>query len=187
MKNRKKNKKSRKREKTSKLLPGLILGLCLGWLLTGCSSSQPVPTPTALPPFIPPVASPSPVPQTDPVQRSTEPAKRSCSNQLQFVDDLSIPDGTRTDSGKELKKRWLIENTGTCDWNRAYSLRLVSGSPLDAPEVQKLYPARPGSRVIIQITFTAPSDPGNYATTWQAFDPSGQRFGDPFFMEITVE
>lgn len=175
------------RKRSNKPFVWLLTGLLLGWLLSGCSSPQPDPTPTALQPFIPPGSSPSPTPESEPAQEATAPPERSCTNQLDFVDDLSIPDGTRVSPGQTLPKRWLIENSGTCDWDSTYSLRLVSGNALSAPEQQALYPARQGSRVTLQITFTAPSRPGNYATTWQAFDPSGQRFGDPFFMEITVE
>jgi hypothetical protein len=176
-----------RKKKRNKTTSWLMAGFLLGWLLVGCSSPQPVPTPTTLQPFIPPDSSPSTTPESEPAQEATQPPERSCTNQLLFVDDLSIPDGTRVSPGQTLQKRWLIENTGTCDWNSTYSLRLVTGNDLGAPEQQALYPARQGTRVTLQITFTAPSRAGNYATTWQAFDPSGQRFGDPFFMEITVE
>lgn len=164
-----------------------FLALTAGLILAACSSPQPVATPTSMPPFKPPVSGPSATPVEHQIPSPTPTTKRSCTNQLRFVNDLSIPDGTIVSPGDQLDKRWQVENTGTCDWNQEYSLRLVAGEALDAPRVQKLYPARRGSRVTIQIAFTAPTSPGHHSTTWQAFDPSGQRFGDPFFMDITVE
>lgn len=70
------------------------------------------------------------------------------------------------------------------------AIDLYGGLPglanLGAPDQQPLYPARPGAKAVIQVTFTAPSDSDTYSSSWQAFDPQGQAFGDLIFIEIVV-
>jgi hypothetical protein len=36
------------------------------------------------------------------------------------------------------------------------------------------------------MVFTAPSEAGTYRSAWQAHDPSGEPFGDLFFIEFVV-
>jgi hypothetical protein len=109
-----------------------------------------------------------------------------CLNQLEFLDDLTIPDGTEVLPGEKITKRWLIKNTGSCNWNSSYSVQLISGLALGAEKIQGLYPARQSSKAILEISFSAPDNPGRYNSWWQAYDPDGNRFGDPFYIEISV-
>lgn len=109
-----------------------------------------------------------------------------CADGLRYIEDLSIPDGSQVSSGERLDKRWSIENNGSCNWDKDYRLKLVAGSELGASAEQALYPARSGSLATIRIIFTAPSEPGVYRSAWQAYNPAGQSFGDPVFIEIQV-
>ena len=52
--------------------------------------------------------------------------------------------------------------------------------------MQGLYPARQSTKAVLEITFNAPDNPGRYNSWWQAYDPDGARFGDPFYVEISV-
>jgi hypothetical protein len=163
----------------------LILILLISYT-SGCQPGGLQSTLTPLPNFIPPTIDPadedkqaeeiSPLPTRQP----------NCDNQLNFVDDLTIPDGTEVSPGEELIKRWLIRNDGSCNWNLSYSLQLISGLALGTPKVQLLYPARQSTEAVIEINFIAPDNPGRYNSWWQAYDPDGSRFGDPIYMEITV-
>jgi hypothetical protein len=81
----------------------------------------------------------------------------------------------------------LVQNSGTCNWDDRYRLKFVSGSELGAPVEQTLYPARSGTEATIRILFTAPAEPGTYQSAWQAYDPQGQPFGDPVFIQIIIE
>lgn len=146
------------------------------------------------------------LPPTDPVQQRTPPAPLFpqspeppdetesilpsptplCVNDLTFLEDLTIPDGAVVQPGDELDKRWLVENSGTCNWDRDYGLVLIGGPDMGAAQHQALFPARSGARAVIRIIFTAPEEPGVYRSAWQARDPSGELFGDPFFIEIVV-
>jgi hypothetical protein len=110
-----------------------------------------------------------------------------CSNDLRFLEDLTIPDNTTTTFGAALDKQWRVENSGTCHWNSDYRLRNIAGATLGAPEEIALFPARAGTQATIQIVFTAPFAGGLYESAWQAIDASGNPFGDPIYMRIVVQ
>lgn len=110
-----------------------------------------------------------------------------CTNDLTFIEDLTIPDGTTLSAGQSIDKQWLVTNSGTCDWDDRYRLKFISGEPLAAPTEQALYPARAGSQATLRIVFTAPTSAGSYQSAWQAFAPDGSAFGQPFFIQIVVQ
>jgi hypothetical protein len=129
------------------------------------------PTPTLLPSSTPARSSPAPV----------------CSNNLSFLKDLTIPDGSSVAPNAPLDKRWLVKNSGTCNWDARYQLRLTSGTNLGALPEQALYPARSGAQAPLRLLFHAPESPGVYRSSWQAIGADGQPFGDPVFIEIIVK
>lgn len=162
-------------------------------LLAGCvpvtrSGAGPLlvpPTPasqaaTATLPATPPTADATPAP--DAAATNTD-----CQDNLVFRSDVTIPDGTSIQADSTLDKRWEVENTGSCNWQQDYRVRLIAGPELGAQPEQALYPARSGTRAVIRIVFKAPTEPGNYRSAWQAFNPQGEPFGDPFFIDIVVE
>jgi len=110
-----------------------------------------------------------------------------CTDNLTYLQDLTIPDDTVLAPEAAIDKQWLVQNSGTCNWDERYRLRLLSGDALGAPIEQALYPARAGAQVVLRLVFTAPSEPGTYRSAWQAYDPQGQAFGDPVFIEIVVQ
>jgi hypothetical protein len=110
----------------------------------------------------------------------------SCTNNLWFLQDLTIPDGTQVSPGEQLDKRWLVQNNGSCNWNDQYQVRLIAGPGMGVPVQQMLYPALSGTDVVIRMVFIAPTEPGNYRSAWQAYDAQGTSFGDPFFIDIVV-
>jgi len=110
-----------------------------------------------------------------------------CSNNLLFIEDLTIPDGAIVSPGAVIDKQWSVENNGTCNWDDRYRVRLVAGLEMGARLEQALYPARSGTQSTIRILFTAPLDTGTYRSAWQAYSPEDLPFGDPFFIEISVE
>ncbi|MCS6907515.1 MAG: NBR1-Ig-like domain-containing protein [Anaerolineales bacterium] len=107
-------------------------------------------------------------------------------NSLRFLSDVTIPDGSEVERSAILDKVWEVENSGTCNWDERYRLKLIGGSELGAKPEQALYPARSGTKFQIHIRFTAPQEPGRVRSVWQAFDPEGRPFGDPIYMEIVV-
>jgi hypothetical protein len=162
----------------------LILSACVG-----------APTPT---PYIPPtLVGTSALAQTAKTQAilATEAAPQesprptptpSCNANLRFLEDLTIPDGTLVEPNATLDKRWWVENSGTCNWDRHYRLKLISGPEMSTAPEKALFPARSGTQAMVRISLIAPEEPGAYRSAWQAFDPQDQPFGDPFFIEVIV-
>lgn len=173
----------------------LAFVLTLGFL----SACSPAPTPT---PFRPPTSQAplieptliihptkevvliqsTPLPTIIPTVNPAE-----CSNNLTFVEDLTIPDNMFATFGLSLDKQWLVQNSGTCNWNANYRLKHIGGAELGAPEEVALYPAKAGTQATIRILFTAPFTEGAYESAWQAIDPSGNTFGDPIYIRVAVQ
>lgn len=129
----------------------------------------------------------SPTEAEEPVADTRFPtASPSCTSSLLFLQDITIPDGTRVQPQERLDKRWLVENNGTCNWDRRFSLRLIAGSEMGADPDIALFPARSGSQAEIQIRFMSPRDIGLHRSAWQAADPQGNLFGDTIFIEVEV-
>jgi hypothetical protein len=66
-------------------------------------------------------------------------------------------------------------------------MRLIGGLAMGAQKEQALIPARAGSNAVIQMEFIAPLETGVHRSAWQAYNPMEIQFGDPIFMEITVD
>ncbi len=177
-----------------KTLYKILLAGLLGLSLAACgTTSSPDQTEIQGEVFIPPTAavtstSPFATPTAAPlVTEAFRPSPTpACFDGLTYLEDLSIPDGSVVAPGASLDKRWLVENSGSCNWDESYALQLVAGPALEVTETQALYPARSGSTATIRIIFTAPSEPSTYRSAWQAYNPQGEAFGDPIYIEVTV-
>jgi len=110
-----------------------------------------------------------------------------CIDGLVFLADVTIPDYSTVSPGISLDKQWLVQNSGSCNWDTNYRLRLVDGDGLGASPEQALYPARAGMQANLRIVFIAPLDAGEYYSEWQAFDANGVPFGEMFFIKIIVQ
>lgn len=109
-----------------------------------------------------------------------------CLDNLTFLSDITIPEGTPVTAGASLEKHWEVKNSGSCGWNEHYRLRLIAGPAMGAQAEQALYPARGDSNAVLRVTFQAPDIPGSYRSAWQAHSANGSPFGDPLFIEIEV-
>ena len=171
----------------------LILLFIIG-LASACSPlpiATPFLPPTNQAPLIEPalIFVPTPTPITQVLEISLPTIiptidQSDCVNNLTFIEDVTIPDNSFVSFGSTIDKQWLIENSGTCHWNAGYSFRHTGGAALGAQPEIALFPARSGTQVTIQITFTAPFEDGVYESAWQAFDPNGFPFGDPIYIRV---
>jgi hypothetical protein len=66
-------------------------------------------------------------------------------------------------------------------------LRLIDGNGLGVSPEQALFPARAGLNAVLRIIFTAPVEPGEYYSEWQAFDDQGFPFGESFLIKIIIQ
>jgi len=131
-------------------------------------------------PSVPELFSPAPTPTLS----ATIPGP--CTNNLNFLDDRTIKDNTFVSPGSGIDKQWLVQNSGTCNWDATYHLKWIGGDTLGAAEEQALYPARAGTQATLRILFTAPAIEDTYESAWQAVDPDGNVFGDLIFIKIVV-
>lgn len=184
---------TRLRSALIRFLPAVVL------IAVAVSACSPVSTPT---PFRPPTMEPPLIEPTFIIQPTREvlviestplptvfptvdPAE--CTNDLTFLEDLTIPDNMFASFGLALDKQWRVENSGTCHWSSAYRLRNIGGAALGAPQEIALYPARAGTQATLRILFTAPFAEGVYESAWQAMDPGGNPFGDPIYIRVAVQ
>jgi len=182
----------KKRPSRSNQKPGRLAILLAALLLAACSpapSPTPFLAPKSAPPTGPVLAGQQPIiptftPPPEPTPSPT-PAP-PCANGLTFLQDLTVPDDTVVSAGSNIDKQWLVQNSGSCNWDTHYRLKFSGGDPLGASEEQALYPARAGTQAVIRITFTAPVEPGTYKSSWQAIGSDGLSFGDPLYIEIVV-
>jgi hypothetical protein len=169
-----------------------LLGLLLPLILAVSCAPQASPTafrpPTeAGPTQILPTTTPIPhlfTPVPTPTITATIPGP--CTNNLGFTDDITIADNSYVSPGSSIDKQWLVQNSGTCNWDSSYRLKWIGGDPLGAAEEQALYPARAGTQATLRILFTAPTIEGPDESAWQAVDPSGNVFGDLIYIKFVV-
>ena len=121
------------------------------------------PAPTAIPPTptrIPPTATPIPC------------------YQVKFIDDITIPDGTKIVAGNTFTKTWRLRNSGSCTWDTRFDVAFVDGTQMTSGKVWDLpKEVKPGETIDISIDMTAPSTVGNYQANFQMVNPNGVRFG----------
>ncbi len=135
------------------------------------------PTPTATP-----AATPRPAPT----------AEETCTNRIDFLSE-TVPDGSSFAAGATFEKTWTLKNAGTCTWTTDYAAVFVEGKQMGAPTSVPLpKEVKPGQKVTIRVTFTAPDTPGTYRSTWRLQDENGAQFGPgrsgegQFWAEIQV-
>lgn len=136
--------------------------------ITQISTSTNTPTSTA-----------SPVPTLTPIP---------C-NRAQFINDVTIPDGSNITANSSFTKTWRLKNTGSCTWTSGYLLVFDSGDQMNGPASQQLTASTvtPGQEVNISINLTAPVSPGSYRGYWKIQDQNGAKFGvstGAFYVDI---
>lgn len=124
------------------------------------ATAQPLATATPYPTPLPPTATPKPC------------------NQASFVEDVSIPDGTKLTASTPFTKTWRITNVGTCTWTTSYVAYFVSGNSMSAAATYA-FPnsVAPGQTVDISVPLVAPSSTGDFTGSWKFRAPNGDVFG----------
>jgi len=116
----------------------------------------------------------------------------SC-DKVQFIADVTVPDGTTFAAGTPFTKTWRLKNIGSCTWNTTYQLVFYSGEQMGGPSALN-FPktVAPGQTVDITVSLTAPSTAGSYRGYWMFKNASGALFGigslanKPWWVDIRV-
>jgi hypothetical protein len=109
----------------------------------------------------------------------------SCDS-IQFVSDVTIPDGEDMAADATFTKTWRIRNAGSCTWSTSYSIVFVSGNAMGGNASQALTTSvAPGATTDISVNMKAPSTNGSYTGYWAIRNASNQNFGS-FYVQIDV-
>jgi hypothetical protein len=116
----------------------------------------------------------------------------SC-DKVQFVSDVTVPDGTTFAPGATFTKTWRLKNVGTCQWTTSYQLVFFSGEQMSAP-ASAVFPRSVdvGQTIDISVNMTAPNAAGTYRGFWMFKNASGALFGlgaqanKPWWVDIRV-
>ena len=113
----------------------------------------------------------------------------------EFMDDVTIPDGTIVKTGETFTKTWRFKNIGTCTWDASYTLIFDVGDQMNGPTSVPLpVSVAPGDVVEFSINFQAPDKPGSYRSYWRLRNPSGVMLpilhgykGKSFYVDIRAK
>jgi Ig-like domain from next to BRCA1 gene len=157
-------------------------------LTQGAINNPGTATPLVRPPTVtlPPtdVVNPTNTPQPPP------PTAVPC-DQVTFISDVTVPDGSKLSGGQTFTKKWLLKNTGSCTWTTSYAAVFSSGEKMGAPnEVNLTGNVAPGQTMELAINMTAPAATGKYQGNWKLHNQNGTVFGLPnglaFYVSIEV-
>lgn len=146
--------------------------------------NAPTATGVVLPPTntttAPTIAPPPTFPPTVP------PTSTQICDKAQFIDDITIDDGTVMTPGEVFIKTWRIKNVGTCSWTPGYTVIFDHGDQMGGPSSQALVGnVNPGQTVDISVTLTAPASNNHYVGYWKLRNASGVTFIQ-FYADIKV-
>ncbi len=146
------------------------------------------PSPVATQVLFPTLPSPSTISPATPMATAVTggSAGTGCDNSA-YINDVTIPDGTVLEPGKNFVKTWTMMNSGTCAWTLAYKLAFISGDSLGGTSVPVPENVPAGEQTRISVSLIAPTTPGDYKGSWQLVNPQGRAFGSVITVVITVE
>lgn len=126
------------------------------------------------------------------LENTPTPDPQHC-DQVQFIADVTVPEGTVFAPGQSFTKTWRLKNIGSCAWTTAYQLVFDSGELMGGPAFAAFpHSVQPGQVIDLSIHLTAPSVPGSYRGYWRFRNANGALFGigsqanRPWWLEIRV-
>ena len=165
------------------------------------ATSTPLPEPTLMPTLVEPTAIPTnaPVPTlAGPVPTRVQPPTAVPESNIPCyranLEWESPADDTVYTVERKFTKVWRLKNTGSCTWNKDFSLRFIQGDLLGAgasiPLTDVNIPT--WSYVNVEVDMRAPNEPGTYQGYWKIVSSDGKLFGvnpdgqQAFYVKIKV-
>jgi hypothetical protein len=111
-------------------------------------------------------------------------------NNLVYIADTTIPDGTVFDGGEDFEKIWRVQNTGSCKWDEGYKLVFIGGNQELDPVSVELRAGDfvdAGETADLGVDLTAPLAAGNYTASWRMQSDNGVFFGQTLTVVIEVK
>jgi len=108
-------------------------------------------------------------------------------NKMEFIGDVTIPDGQIIPPGAKFIKTWKVKNVGATTWTSTFKIRLWAGQQFGAKSSILLgKEVKPNEEAEISIEFTAPLNNGEYYSMWILSDQDEANFGVPFYVKFNV-
>ncbi|MDX6513104.1 MAG: hypothetical protein QOE36_2608 [Gaiellaceae bacterium] len=85
----------------------------------------------------------------------------------------SVRDGAFVPVGSTFEQSWELENSGFRTWEERALKELASEGMTPAISVAPLGKTKPGDRIHVAVSFTAPAEPRNCRSVWQIVDADG--------------
>jgi len=134
-----------------------------------------------------PTPTPAPTPTPTPQATATlAPGMTDKCPDGKYVADVTVPDGTQYDKGKEFTKTWKVQNSGACDWSDGTVLAYAAGEKMSAPDSVKVGAVKAGETKDISVPMKAPDKDDNIKATWRLMDDKGNLFGEPMTVLIVA-
>jgi len=150
-------------------------------------------TPSAAPATATVTINPTEASPVTPTLTITPTVEISGEDKLEFVADVTVPDGTTFKPGETFVKTWKLRNSGTSTWSSGHALVFVSGEQMGAAaSVPLSTTVPPGETGDVSVSLTAPASTGSYFGFWMMRGPAGNNFGigstsdQPFYVQIVV-
>lgn len=105
---------------------------------------------------------------------------------LTFVSDVTIPDNTQMQPGRNFTKTWKVQNSGSCAWDTGFKFQNTGGDSMGASSVTLPASVAAGATYEISVPMTAPRNSGTVRGNWRMSTGSGQFFGDEVYVQIVV-
>jgi hypothetical protein len=104
---------------------------------------------------------------------------------VQFIADVTIPDGEYIGAGQRFSKVWRVRNSSDRAFAEGTVLAFTGGDPLGARSLTLTIdePLYPDKDTEIAVELVAPEKPGRARSVWELRDRSGQAIS----LELTVE
>ena len=106
-------------------------------------------------------------------------------DEMIYLADVTVPDGSLIEAGKPFEKTWRVRNTGTSRWDN-YTLTHFTDNQMSGPENVPLPPLKPGESGEISVPLVAPTLPGRHRTTWKGRNSRGRLFAFELYADIVV-
>jgi hypothetical protein len=183
-----------------------IVAIFLSLSLAACSltAAEPTATATQEPVTITqaaatntPTTTATTTPTTTPSPTATRPAtsggqtggQPTCSYNMAYVADMSLPDGTQVFTGTSIVKTWRVRNSGTCAWTNGFTFRQVDGDAMSATTINTPS-VGVGATVDIAVTLNVGTNIGAYTplerANFRMYDNQGRAFGDTLYAELAI-
>ncbi len=108
-------------------------------------------------------------------------------NKMEFLGDVTIPDGQIIPAGSKFIKTWKVKNIGNTTWTTNFKIRNWAGDRYGAAaSILLAKEVKPGETTDISIEFTAPLNNGEYLSMWILSDEDEANFGVPFYVKFVV-